>query len=130
MATDNYSTASLAYLGDCVIELCVRELLVRSGISHASDLNGKALEYVRAGAQSEAVKLLLPVLTETEKAVFHRGRNIGHTKNTPKSVTPGQYRAATGMETLFGWLYLNGNKDRINELFSLAYEKQISELNK
>ncbi len=124
MSSNLYSSAALAYLGDCVIEGCVREHLVRSGISHSAELNAKALEFVRASAQAEAVKNILPVLTDEENAVFRRGRNIGHT-NTPKSATPGQYRAATGMEALFGYLHLEKRNDRITELFALAYQDKI-----
>jgi ribonuclease-3 family protein len=124
---ENLSSAALAYLGDCVLELCDRELLVRSGISHSSDLNEKALFFVRAGAQAEAVKEILPLLTEEESAIFKRGRNIGHT-NTPKSATIGQYRAATGMEALFGWLHLHSRQERINELFSVAYSEKIKSI--
>ena len=122
------SSAALAYLGDCVMELCVRELLVSKGISHSADLNRYALEFVKAGAQSEAMKLILPLLSEEEEAVFKRGRNIGHT-NTPKSATAGQYRTATGMEALFGWLRLSGREDRIKELFRAAYEIDKKENN-
>ena len=118
---NTYSTASLAYLGDCVLELCVRQYLVRSGLSSSQALNKKALEFVRATAQAEAMKRLLPHLSEEEGAVFRRGRNVGHT-NTPKSATVAEYRAATGMEALFGWLHLAGRKERIDELFSLAYD--------
>lgn len=124
MSSNLYSSAALAYLGDCVIEGCVREYLVRSGISHSAELNAKALEFVRASAQAEAVKNILPVLTDEENTVFRRGRNIGHT-NTPKSATPGQYRAATGMEALFGYLHLEKRNDRITELFALAYQDKI-----
>ena len=123
------SSAALAYLGDSVIELCVRELLVKLGISHSSDLNKEALNFVRAGAQAEAVKLILPLLTEEEEAAFRRGRNMGHS-SSPKSATVGQYRAATGMEALFGWLYLSGKKSRIDELFSVAYKDQIKKIAK
>ena len=127
MNPSNLSNAALAYLGDCVIELCVREMLVKNGISHSSDLNAHALDFVKAGAQSEAMKLILPLLSEEEDAVFRRGRNIGHT-NTPKSATAGQYRTATGMEALFGWLHLSGKKERIDELFSVAYAPQIEKI--
>ncbi len=127
MNTNQYSSAALAYLGDCIIEKCVRELLVCSGISHSSELNTRALDFVRAAAQSEAVKNILPVLTEEENAVFRRGRNIGHT-NTPKSATTGQYRSATGMEALFGYLHLEGKNDRIAELFELAYRDKIENI--
>ena len=124
---NQYSTAALAYLGDSVIEICVRERLVKQGISTSASLNKKALDYVRAAVQAEAMKNILPFLTEEENAVFHRGRNIGHT-NTPKSATIGQYRAATGMEALFGWLHLKGDRDRIGELFSAAYSEKIKSI--
>ena len=118
---NTYSTASLAYLGDCVLELCVRQYLVKEGLSSSATLNKRALEFVRATAQAEAMKRLMPHLSEEEEAVFRRGRNIGHT-NTPKSATVAEYRAATGMEALFGWLHLAGRQERIRELFYLAYE--------
>ena len=118
---NTYSTASLAYLGDCVLELCVREYLVKEGLSSSATLNKRALEFVRATAQAEAMKRLMPHLSEEEAAVFRRGRNIGHT-NTPKSATVAEYRVATGMEALFGWLHLAGRQERIRELFALAYE--------
>ena len=66
------------------------------------------------------MKNILPLLTEEEEAVFKRGRNVGHT-NTPKSATVAEYRSATGMEALFGWLWLADKKDRINQLFRAAY---------
>ena len=122
-SVDNiYSTAALAYLGDCVLELCVREWLVRKGLSSSATLNSEALAFVRASAQAEAMKKILPLLSEEEEAVFRRGRNIGHT-NVPKSATVAQYRNATGMEALFGYLHLLGRKDRIDELFEAAYLK-------
>ena len=119
-AFHQYSTAALAYLGDCVLELCVREHLVKQGLSSSAALNQKALDYVRAPMQAEAMKRLLPHLTEEEEAVFRRGRNVGHT-NTPRSATVAEYRAATGMEALFGYLHLCGNRERIAVLFALAY---------
>jgi ribonuclease-3 family protein len=84
-------------------------------------LNKASLDFVRASAQAEAMKRLLPVLSEEETAVFKRGRNIGHT-NTPKSASVGEYRMATGMEALFGWLHLSGKSERIKELFYIAYD--------
>ena len=119
---NTYSTAALAYLGDCAIELCVREYLVsEAGLSSSAKLNKAALEFVRASKQAEAMKNILPMLTPEEDAVFHRGRNMGHS-NTPKSSTVSEYRSATGMEALFGWLHLAGNQDRIRELFRAAYK--------
>lgn len=117
---NSYSTAALAYLGDSVLEICVRERLVREGLSSSATLNKRALDFVRASAQAQAMKNIFPLLSEEENAVFHRGRNIGHT-NTPKSATVAEYRAATGMEALFGYLHLAGRSDRIAELFEAAY---------
>ena len=119
---NSYSTASLAYLGDCALEICVREYLVREvGLSSSAKLNKAALEFVKAAKQAEAMKNISPLLTEEENAVFHRGRNMGHS-NTPKSATVAEYRNATGMEALFGWLHLAGKQDRIRELFRVAYQ--------
>ena len=120
------SAAALAYLGDAVLEVYVREYLVNSGLSSSARLNSTALEYVKATRQAEAMKKILPVLTEEEEAVFKRGRNMGHT-NTPKSATVAEYRSATGMETLFGYLHLRGKKERIAELFALAYNTHNTE---
>ena len=118
---NTYSSAALAYLGDCAIELCVREYLVREkGFSSSAKLNKEALNFVKASRQAEAMKNIIDILTEEEAAVFHRGRNMGHS-NTPKSATMAEYRNATGMEALFGYLYLAKKQDRINELFALAY---------
>lgn len=127
MAIEEIGTAALAYLGDCVMELCVREFLVaRAGISSAKNLNASAMHFVRAEAQARAAKKILPVLTDAESAAYRRGRNIGHT-NTPKNATVGQYRMATGLEALFGYLRLSGEEERINELFALAFEDEISQ---
>ena len=115
------STPALAYLGDCVIELCVRRYLVESGLSTSAHLNARALDFVRAPAQAEAMKRLLPILTEEEEGFFRRGRNLGHS-NVPRNATVSEYRAATGMEALFGYLHLTAQTDRIDELFRLAYE--------
>ena len=119
---NTYSTAALAYLGDCAIEICVREYLVSElGLSSSARLNKAALEFVRASKQAEAMKNILPLLSEEENAVFHRGRTMGHS-STPKSATVSEYRSATGMEALFGWLYLAKRQERIRELFYAAYK--------
>ena len=120
---NNYSTAALAYLGDCVIELCVRERLVRAGLSSSARLNSKALEYVKATSQAAAMKNIIDHLTEEESGYFRRGRNIGHT-STPKHATVAEYRTATGMEALFGFLHLSGRTDRAKELFALAFPSE------
>ncbi len=121
------STAALAYLGDSVIEICVRKTLVSKGVSSAKNLNAAALKFVKAEAQAEAIMKILPFLSEEENAAYRRGRNIGHT-NVPKSATMGQYRMATGMEALFGYLYLIGAQERIDELFTLAYNDVINSI--
>lgn len=115
---DQMSAANLAYLGDCVYELYVREYLVKQCCQKPSV---ESLKYVTAHVQSGVVEKILPMLTEAEKAEYKRGRNIGHS-NVPKSSTAAEYRRATGLETLFGWLYLSGKHDRLRELFDTAFE--------
>ena len=117
------STASLAYLGDCVIELFVRERLTVSGISSSKNLNREALKFVSAPAQAAAMNNILELLTEEEAGFFRRGKNLSH-MNVPKNATPSEYRSATGMETLFGFLHLSGNTERARELFDLAYPEE------
>ena len=112
--------AALAYLGDAVIELLVRERLVEQGLASSKTLNANALKFVRASAQAAAMERILPLLTEEEAGAYHRGRNIGHT-NTPKSATVAEYRVATGMEALFGHLHFTKQEKRIRELFDAAY---------
>ena len=126
---NTYSSASLAYLGDCIIELCVREYLVKEkGFSSSAKLNKEALAFVKASRQAEAMKQIQDLLTEEESGVFHRGRNMGHS-GTPKSATMAEYRNATGMEALFGWLHLAGRKERIDELFRIAYRLDSTDSN-
>lgn len=114
------SVANLAYLGDCVYELYVREHLVKKNIQKASV---ESLKYVTAHVQSRVLENIIPILTEEETDVFKRGRNCGHT-GVPKSSTAAEYRRATGLEALFGWLYLNGKHERIGELFSIAFSEE------
>lgn len=123
MKLNEISVPALAYLGDCVIELCVRRHLVAQGLSTSAHLNAAALDYVRAPAQAEAMKRILPHLTEEEEGYFRRGRNMGHS-NVPKRATVSEYRAATGMEVLFGYLHLSGQEERIRQLFCLAYPEE------
>ena len=114
------SIPSLAYLGDAVLELLVRERLLEMGYTTSKALNQNALKFVRASAQAAAVERIAPLLTEEEQGAFRRGRNIGHT-NTPKSATVAEYRNATGMEALFGYLHAKGAHGRAAELFAIAY---------
>lgn len=120
------STEALAYLGDCVIELKVRELLVKQGISGSGNLNKESLAFVKATAQAQAMRNIIDLLSEDETAAYKRGRNMSG-GNVPKSATVSEYRSATGMETLFGYLHLQGNAKRIDELFLKAYCDKSSE---
>lgn len=114
--------ASLAYLGDAVLETLTREYLIKTGVRDVGKLNSLALSYVKATAQSKAIEKLLPLLSEEEAGIFKRGRNA-HGVSIPKSASAGEYRRATGMEALFGWLYLNGKVERMRELFRIAYSE-------
>lgn len=112
------SPLNLAFIGDCIYEILVRETLVKDANRPVNDLHRESVKYVSAKAQTEAYSKIKDVLTEEETAVFKRGRNakVGH---SPKSATEGEYHCATGMEALFGYLYLTDNIDRIKELFSI-----------
>ena len=112
-----YSGASLAYLGDAVMEVLVRQMLVKRGIGNAGKLSAMSLDYVRATNQSRGLEGLLPHLTEEENAVYHRGRNAAGAHPTSASVN--DYRRATGLEALFGYLHLKGDTARLDELFAL-----------
>lgn len=114
------SVEALAYLGDCVMELLVREHLVELGISGSGNLNRKSLEFVKASEQCRAMQNILPILTDEETAIYKRGRNMSG-GNVPKSATMAEYRTATGMEALFGYLHLLERRERIIELFRAAY---------
>ena len=120
------SAEALAYLGDCVLELKVRELLVNRGIASSGNLNKESQAFVKATAQAKAMHIILPLLSEEETAAFKRGRNMS-SGNVPKSASMSEYRAATGMEALFGYLHLSGRQDRIDELFAAAYPEDNSE---
>ena len=120
MTANEMSAAALAYLGDSVIELLVREKLVNDGFSDSGNLNRESLKYVKAGAQAAAMRRILPSLSEEEEQVFKRGRNMSG-GNVPKSATMSEYRTATGMEVLFGYLHVTGKQERLRELFALAY---------
>ena len=121
MNANELTTPSLAYLGDAVIELLVREKLISDGFSDSGNLNRESLKYVKAGAQAAAMRNILPSLPEEEEAVFKRGRNMSG-GNVPKSASTSEYRVATGMEVLFGYLHLKGDFDRIRTLFSVGYK--------
>jgi len=113
---------SLAYLGDAVIELLARECLLQSGYTHTGKLSAMARAFVTAKNQSQAIERILPMLNEEEMAYYKRGRNANGIC-APKSATVSEYRRATGMEALFGYLHLSGQQDRARELFAAAFDE-------
>jgi ribonuclease III family protein len=115
------SMLGLAHIGDGVYELLTRTMLCRHGHSAAGTLHRLTVSYVNAPAQARAVQKILPVLSESELAVYKRGRNA-KVNSVPQKATEGEYHAATGLEALFGWLYLQGMTERIDELFSMIME--------
>lgn len=112
------SPLNLAFIGDCVYEILVRETLVLDANRPVNDLHRESVKYVSAKAQTFAFEKIKDMLTEEETAVFKRGRNA-KTGHSPKSATEGEYHCATGVEALFGYLYLKDDMDRIKELFSV-----------
>jgi len=120
----NITSRAYSYLGDAVFELCVREYLVlECGISDVQELNDRAKEYVSASSQAELMPLISPLLTEDEDKVFRHARNKGHTP-VSKNINAKQYRVATGLEALFGYLYAEQRFDRIKELFAVITKER------
>ena len=113
----------LAYMGDAVIELLARRHIIGDGDRKISELNVEAKKYVTAVSQSAAVERVLPHLTEKELQMFKYGRNAKGV-HTPKSASAVDYRRATGLECLFGYLYLSGETERAQCLFELAYKAE------
>ena len=116
------SSIGLAHLGDAVYELMVRSWLCLHGKATNKGLHKAAVTYVAAPAQARMVQKILPMLTEKEQEVFRRGRN-SHTAAVPKGASVGEYHTATAQEALFGWLYLRGETERLNELFERMMEE-------
>ena len=112
-------------MGDAVYELLVRERIVLKANRPVSELHLQAVEQVRASYQSQAYAVIEPLLTEEEAAALKRGRNLNSVK-PPKNGNVRDYRRATGLESLFGYLYVQGKLERINELF-LAIETALEE---
>jgi ribonuclease-3 family protein len=117
-----YSPNTLAFIGDTVYELFVRESLVTEANRPVSELNKRKVSLVNCEAQAEAVRRITPSLTDEELSVYKRGRNA-FTKNTPKNSSVADYHSATGLEALFGYLYLSGRVDRLRELFEIVIGK-------
>ena len=115
------SVQAYAHVGDAVYELMVRTWLCEEGTSTARRLHDKSVTYVSAKAQAAALAVILPMLSDEETTIYKRGRNA-HTNSIPKASTHEEYHSATGLETLFGYLYLHGKIKRLNELFAIIVE--------
>ena len=107
-----YSPAALAYLGDAVYELTVRTILMHQGNTNTHVLQQRGSRLSRAGAQAEMARKLADTLTDEEKRVLQRGKNA-KTTSMAAHADPKDYRLATGLEALFGWLYLSDQTERL-----------------
>ena len=126
MKAEELNGATLAYLGDAVLEIMVRQKVIESGISDVGRLNDMARTFVRATEQSAALNNIIELLDEEEMRFFKRGRNSKG--NTPKSASAVEYRRATGMESLFAYLYLEGRQERLRYLFETAYKDHFENI--
>ena len=116
------SNLGLAHIGDGVYELMVRSYLCAKGDQTVKTLHRDSIRMVNASTQAAVARKLLPLLDEEEQGYFRRGKN-SHTHAAPKAATPQEYALATGLETLFGALYLYGRIERLNELFRKGIEE-------
>ena len=114
---DTLSPLTLAFTGDAVFSLFIREKLVCEANRPVGELHKLSVQSVKASAQAEAMRKIMPLLTEKETDVFKRGRNA-HTSHTPKNQSGCDYHYATGFETLLGYLYLNDESERLNFLLN------------
>lgn len=119
LSANQYGALSLAYLGDAIYEIYVRSFLLSKSDMKVNELHKKATKFVCASAQSEFYHRIEGMLTEEESAVFHRGRNTK--SHPPKNAQMSDYRNATGVETLLGYLYLQNRTDRISELMQQLF---------
>ena len=117
------SAIGLAHMGDAVYETLVRTWLCVHGKATGKELHRTTIALVCAQKQAELAQRVLPQLTEEELAVYKRGRNA-NVHAMPRSATPAQYHAATGLECLMGWLYLRGDKERAEQLFHAMMEEE------
>lgn len=121
---DAISNLGLAHIGDCVWELLVRGHLCAEGGSNVGRLHRDTIAMVKAPAQAAYADKILPLLNEEELAYYRRGKNA-HVHAVPKGATPQEYAKATGLEALFGAMYLAGRRERLNELFWAAIEGNV-----
>ena len=116
------SSIGLAHMGDAVFEILVRTWLCAHGKATGKGLHQATIHLVCAESQAEKAEHILPLLTEEELSVFKRGRNA-QVRTVPGHASRAQYGEATALEALFGWLYLKGRKERVNELFCKMMEQ-------
>ena len=116
---DAISNLGLAHIGDGVWELLCRSYLCSKGEKTVAQLHRDTISMVKAPAQAAYIEKILPLLTQEETAYYRRGKN-SHVHAVPKGATPMEYSKATGLEALFGALYLAGETQRLNELFFAA----------
>lgn len=119
---DAISNLGLAHIGDSVFEVLCRSYLCAKGGKNVGNLHRETVALVKAPSQAKFADKLLPMLTEDELSYYRRGKN-SHVHAVPKGATPAEYAKATGLETLFGALYLAGQTDRLNELFHMLMEE-------
>ena len=118
---DAISNLGLAHMGDCVFEILCRAYLCARGEKTVDRLHRDTIQLVKATSQARFADKLLPMLTEEELAWYRRGKNA-HVHAVPRSATPAEYAKATGLEALFGALYLAGRTERLNLLFKAVME--------
>ncbi len=119
--TVNYSGLNLAYIGDAVFEILVRTYVVTSYNSTVNQMDKLSRSYVKASAQAKVYHKLMEICTEDEIAILKRGRNA-KSYTSAKNASTTDYRHATGVEALFGYLYLEGKIDRLHTLFENTME--------
>lgn len=117
------SNLGLAHMGDCVFEILCRAYLCSQGEKTVDRLHRDTISMVKASSQAKFADKLLPHLNEEELSWYRRGKN-SHVHAVPKSCTPAEYAKATGLEALFGALYLTGQTQRLNTLFQKGMESE------
>lgn len=116
-----YSPLTLAFIGDCIFDLVIRTIVVERGNRATESLHKKKSTVVKAGTQAQMVESLLEELTEEELAIYKRGRN-SKSFSSAKNASVSDYRKATGLEALMGYLYLTKQEDRMLELIKMGMD--------
>lgn len=122
-----YSPLTLAYIGDAIYDLVIRTVIVGRANKPPNNLHKTVIKYVNAGTQARMIEALEEELTQEEEAVYHRGRNA-KSYTSAKNASVADYRKATGLEALFGYLYLQDRTDRLLVLIQTAFDKMGMEI--